>query len=58
MEQRQGALSYHVHREDIEVPDVQHRGCSQCGEVVLSLEQANTRLMRQITGAVLIRAAR
>ncbi len=41
MEQRQGPLSYRVHGEDIEVPDVRHLGCSHCGEVVFSLEQAN-----------------
>ena len=40
MEPRRGPLSHRVHGEDIEVPDVQHLGCSRCGEIVLSLDQA------------------
>jgi HTH-type transcriptional regulator/antitoxin MqsA len=41
MEHRQGSLSHPVHGEDIEVPGTQHLGCSRCGEVVLSPDQAN-----------------
>jgi putative zinc finger/helix-turn-helix YgiT family protein len=40
MEQKQAPLSYQVHGEDVEVPDVWHLACGRCGEVVFSLDQA------------------